>query len=155
MMGATTERGMGPPIALKPGDVVAYDTQDCVVDSETTHTSPSVSWVEWELNPGSVERRLTLVLVGERLFGGQPARVAGRPGDETVAGEGVTFTLRRHGKADVRTARASGPVAFDRVEFWHYTSEAGRLVIICRSHGSERSVSLVPTSEAALQVYSV
>jgi hypothetical protein len=144
---------MSEPISLKPGDVVTYGAEDCVVESRTDYSSPAVAWVEWELNPGAVERRVILAAIGEALYEARLAAIEGAPGDESIHSEGASFRLGRRGKADVRTTGASGAATFDRVEFWHYTGEAGRLLVIGRSHGSQRVLSLGPTTVAALQVY--
>ena len=146
---------MRPALSLKPGDVVEYEFETYVVESQTTYSSAALSWTEWVLNPGAQDRRVTVVAPPNRLYAGRPCWVTGNPGDRTVEAEGRAFTLTRTGRVDGRTVYEGGAARFDRTEFWHYSGGNQELLEICRSHAGEWALLLAPTDPDNLDVFGV
>jgi hypothetical protein len=144
---------MTEPFALKPGDVVSYELEDYVVESQITYTSPRLSWTEWVLNPGHEDSRITVALIGSQVYVGKPTFTDGRPGDQMVRVGGKLLDLKLSGRADASMAYDTGAARFDRAEFWHYQDEAGRLVEVRRGHLGEWALDLTPTDPATLSVY--
>jgi len=144
---------MSEAFGLKPGDVVSYNVEDYVVESQTSYTSPRLSWMEWMLNSGDTDSRLAAALIGSQVYVGRPCFLEGRPGDQTVRVEGALYDLKLSGRADASMLYDTGATRFDRAEFWHYRDSAGRLIATRRGHLGEWALSLEPVDPAMLEVY--
>jgi hypothetical protein len=133
--------------------VVGYSVEDYVVESQTTYTSPRLSWTEWMLNSGDTDSRLAIALIGSQAYLGRPCFLEGRPGEQTVRVQGALFDLKLAGRADASMVYDTGATRFDRAEFWHYRDTAGRLIAIRRGHLGEWALDLQPIDPAVLEVY--
>ncbi len=119
---------------LKPGDVVEYLLEHYTVEGRATYTSASRSWTESVLNPGIEARRLTMMLLNDRLYIGEPCHVEGTAGDGTVVADGQQFSLESSGRADARWVYEGGATRFDRPTYWHYETTAGEMVEMIHGH---------------------
>ncbi len=138
---------------LKPGDVVGYNAEDYVVESQTTYTSPRLSWTEWMLNAGDTDSRLAMAVIASQAYLGAPCFLEGQPGAQTVGVAGASFDLQAAGRADASMLYDTGATRFDRAEFWHYRGSAGRLIAVRRGHLGEWALDLSPIDPAVLEVY--
>lgn len=138
---------------LKPGDVVSYNVEDYVVESQINYSSPRLSWVEWVLNPGRAEERIIVAAMGANVLVGRPCWLDGQPGDQMVRVGGAPLGLKTSGRADVSMTYDTGDTRFDRADFWHYEDTTGRLVVVRRGHLGQWAIDLQPTDAAALNVY--
>ena len=89
---------MSEAFALKPGDVVSYGAEDYVVESQTSYTSPRLSWVEWMLNAGDTDRRMAIAAIDSQVYLGQACFYEGRPGDQMVRVGGELVDLKLAGE---------------------------------------------------------
>jgi len=144
---------MSEPFALKPGDVVSYELEDYVVESQITYASPRLSWTEWVLNAGETDQRVMVVLIGAQLHVGKPCFFEGQPGDQMIRVGGQLFDLKAGGRADTSIVYDTGVTSYDHAEFWHYRDAAGRLIAIRRGHLGEWALDLGSADPATLEVY--
>ncbi|MGQ9730583.1 MAG: DUF4178 domain-containing protein [Candidatus Zipacnadales bacterium] len=144
---------MESAFVLKPGDVLSYELENYVVESQATYSSPTISWTEWVLSSGDPESRVILSQIGSTLRVGRPCFVEGNPGDRMVRCEGASLYLKRMGRADVTMVFDNGATRFDRAEFWHYEDREGQFVAMRRGHLGDWAIHMRPIDPELIEVF--
>jgi uncharacterized protein DUF4178 len=142
--------------ALRPGDVVMYESRDWIVEGTLRFDEEGFNWAEHRLVDGSDAIWLSVeddegleVVVWERLTG-----VVLEPGAPTIAHAGVDYAFDERGRAKYASEGTTGAPGGGRMEYADYEAGDGRLSFERYSEDGSWEVSLghvVP--EHALDVY--
>lgn len=142
---------------LAPGDVVAYDGTDFVIDRTMRFDEEGFTWDEHLLLDEVSGRKLWLsvedddgleVAVYQRVEG-----AALEPGAAEVTHEGTTFRRDEQGRAAYRTEERSGPGAQGAMQYADYVADGRRLAFERYGTGGWEVSTGTPVSEHALDIY--
>jgi len=142
---------------LGPGDVVAYDGTDFVVERTMHFEEEGFTWDEHLLLDEVSGRKIWLsvededgleVAVYQRVEG-----AALEPGPAELTHAGTTFRRDEQGRAAYRTEERSGPGAQGAMEYAEYVAGGRRLAFERYGTGSWEVSTGAPVSEHALDIY--
>jgi uncharacterized protein DUF4178 len=142
--------------ALRPGDVVMFESRDWIVEGTVRFDEGGFTWAEHRLVDGGDSIWLSVedddgleVVVWERVTG-----VALEPGAATLAHGGVDYALDERGRASFTSEGATGAPGGGRMEYADYEAGDRRLAFERYSEDSSWEISVgrvVP--EHALDIY--